>query len=697
MKRFIEIYENKINMVFCVVNEEKIYLIHLSEEKFNCDVIDDNQIDWFPLVELQYSGEDQDDHHGSKYTGTLPGKRLVFSKISDERNSFGRVILVILNDKITNSKVKVSYQFYDNIQAIESLVEVINCGDNVIGISYVSSFVLNGLTKHTKKLWDEAALLKIPTNGWFGEFQWQDFTPKDLGLRRVAQYSTNRISISSSGTWNSHEHLPMGYVENKETSEGWYFSIIHNGSWHYEFSDMKGNLYLQASGPTENENHWYKELKGHESFKSVPVAVAITSGGFERAVCEMTKYRRCVRRKNSDNIELPIIFNDFMNCLGGDPTVEKLLPLIDVASEMGCEYFTIDAGWYADGPWWTKVGQWYPAKKRFPNGIEDVISYIRKKGMIPGLWLEIEVMGKDSEFANSLPDDFFFIRHGKRVIDHGRYQLDFRNPNVIDFANSVIKRLMLEYKVGYIKMDYNINAGIGTEIDADSFGHGLLLHNRAYLKWIDSLFETYPNIIIENCSSGGMRINDALLRRHSIQSCTDQDKYLMNASISAASPSCVTPEQNAVWSYPLIDGDLEEVAFNMINAMTMRIHQSGHLYKLKSEKRNLIKEAFDYYKSYRHLIPKSYPFWPIGIPHFNDDIIALGFKNEECAHIAVWRISSEKEEIIIPLSNLNKKINSVSLVYPKDLPCKFNFNDARNALIIRQPNKSARLFRLKFN
>ena len=59
------------------------------------------------------------------------------------------------------------------------------------------------------------------------------------------------------------------------------------------------------------------------------------------------------------------------------------------------------------------------------------------------------------------------MRHGKRVFDRSRYQLDFRNSEVRAHASSVIDRLVTEYGVGYIKMDYNIEPGIGTETNAD--------------------------------------------------------------------------------------------------------------------------------------------------------------------------------------------------------------------------------------
>ena len=91
-----------------------------------------------------------------------------------------------------------------------------------------------------------------------------------------------------------------------------------------------------------------------------------------------------------------------------------------------------------------------------------MMDYIRSKGMVPGVWLELEVMGIKCPKADKVPDDWYFMRHGKKVYDRSRYQLDFRNPEVIAHATEVIDRLVNEYGVGYIKMDYNIEPGIGT-------------------------------------------------------------------------------------------------------------------------------------------------------------------------------------------------------------------------------------------
>jgi len=603
-----KINENNLYMVIEVTDNKDVRLLHLASHPFDERLLNEKQRRWARLVEVHVSGENQDDHHGSKHTGSMPGGRLKFHDFKDIRNHCGRKIEIVMQDD--GLLVTCHMQFYNNTQVIRSWTVVENIGAQSKGLEYVSSFALVGICKEAPTGWENEGHIYIPHNTWFGEAQWKKQSLAQLGMYRVNQFSMKRIAFSSSGTWPSSEFLPMGCFERRNGKQAIMWQIENNGAWQWEISDIADQLYLYLSGPTERESMWWKQLKPGETFETVTAAVAFTNGGFEEAVGEMTKYRRQIRRINEDNEKLPVIFNDYMNCLFGDPTTQKLIPLIDAAAEAGCEYFCIDAGWYSDGEWWDGVGEWLPSRNRFPGGIQEPLNYIRKKGMIPGLWLELEVMGINCPMTSKVSEDWFFKRHGKPVIDHGRYQLDFRNPDVIKHANSVIDRLVTDYKVGYIKMDYNIDAGFGTEVDSDSFGEGLLQHNRAYLKWIDSIFEKYPQLVIENCGSGGMRMEYSLLSRHSIQSVSDQTDYRKLAAIAAASPTAVTPEQAAIWSYPLKEGDKEEVIFNMINAMLLRLHQSGHLAELSEERFALVKEGISCYKRIRREIRGALPFWP---------------------------------------------------------------------------------------
>ncbi len=56
------------------------------------------------------------------------------------------------------------------------------------------------------------------------------------------------------------------------------------------------------------------------------------------------------------------------------------------------------------------------AKNAFRTGVREITDYIRSKGMIPGVWLELEVMGINCHMAQEVPDDWFFHASWKTCI-----------------------------------------------------------------------------------------------------------------------------------------------------------------------------------------------------------------------------------------------------------------------------------------
>lgn len=668
---YITVEENGIHIVFGITKKNQIKLFHFSRAEFckqdvcsfgrECKIEDTGRRaqlveEAFQLVQISLAGYNRPyEKHGNKHIVTAPGYLLTYAGMEDTYNSTGRRLVIYQEDtQVTHVRVETVMQFYNGSSVVRVYNTVKNVGKETQTLEYLSSFCYTGLEKEGDWTSDEKMVVALPFNGWQKEMSIEMFSFASLGLAQtqpgVYQRTSQVLEVTNTGNWSTKKYLPLGYVENREAHTGLFWQIEHNGSWHYEISDQNTHFYLCVSGPTEVQSHWFKNLAPGEEFTSVPVAVGVSQDSFEEAMGELTKYRRMIRRPNRDDEELPVIFNDYMNCLFGDPTTEKELPLIDVAAECGCEYYVIDAGWYAPGEWWDSVGEWQESRERFPNGIKEVTDYIREKGMVPGVWLELEVMGINCEKAKKAPDDWFFVRHGKRVYDRSRYQLDFRNPAVLAHVNEVIDRVVKEYGVGYIKMDYNIEPGIGTELYAESVGQGMLEHERAYLAWLDDVFKRYPDLVIENCSSGGLRIDYALLSRYSIQSTSDQEDYRNYATIAANAAAGVTPEQAAVWSYPMhvfaeygfskpgyVERGIEEVIYNMVNAMLLRIHQSGHLADLSAERLDLVKEGIRTYKRIRGDIKKALPFWPLGLAHNVDMWLCAGLRLEGKAYIAVWK------------------------------------------------------------
>lgn len=696
MVQSIDICENGLYLRIDVCADGDVRLLHLSSRPCAFPASDTRT---HRLVQVQVAGENQHDHHGSKYTGTSPARRLKYDQHNDLRNAMGRKLEVIqgCEEMVVTSHI----QFIDALPVVRCWTTLVNTATTTQNVEYVSSLALTGLTRDSAGPRDAKMRLCIPHNTWHGEIQWRTYSLPDLGMAQIQNYggghSTKRANYFNTGTWSSSGHVPLAAIEDAEANTAYAWQIEHNGSWHWEVSTSWEDLYLQASGPTFNENHWLHRLEPGGRFDSVPVTLTHVSGDHRDAFGVLTQYRRRIRRPNADNVELPVIFNDYMNCLFGDPTEEKLLPLIAAAAEAGCEVFCIDAGWYADdATWWEDVGDWLPSAKRFPHGIQVVLERIRDHRMVPGLWLELESVGISSRLAREAPEDFFFQRNGSRVIDHGRHQLDFRNPAVRAHAHDIMNRLVVEYGVGYLKMDYNINAGPGTDWKSDSLGQGLLDHNRAYMGWLAEVWQRYPNLTIENCASGGMRMDYSMLAMHSIQSTSDQTDYRLTALIAASAFSAVTPEQAAFWSYPLEDADDEAVIYNMVNAMLGRIHQSGHLAKLSPAAKERVRQGIEVYKSFRETIPGSIPFWPLGLPKIEDDWHASGLRGDSREIVAVWRRKGSETSKSIPLSQHRGFDVEASVLFPSDAAIPIRWDAATGMLSLELTNApSARLLAIR--
>jgi len=689
---------NGLHILFAFTDDAPVKLLNFSFAKSATIDPSGNLAKWSRLFEVQACGQDWDDHHGNKYTGTNPAGLLRYKSHYETRTLLGKRLEIVQEGG--GLKITSYIQVIGKLSAIRTWTEVVSTSQKPVLLEYVSTAALPGASLGGSQVWDQKMRLHIADNTWYGECQWRSGSLQDFGLSRVCStgFSLNRVSISSQGSWSTLGHLPLGVLENTETGEALFWQIEHNGSWHWEISDIANELYVLISGPTFREGHWSKRLCKGETFTTVPATIGRVKGNLTSALQTLNSVRRLIRRPHPDIEKMSVVFNDYMNCLWAEPTTGKLLPIIDAAAEVGCEYFVVDAGWFASlqETWWTSVGEWRESPDRFPNGgFVKVMDHIRARGMVPGLWLEMEVVGITSPVAKRFPDAWFFQREGRRVSDHGRYQLDYRNPEVRSYADGIVERVIRDYGVGYIKNDYNINAGPGTDFSADALGDGLLEHNRAFLAWMDSVMAHHPGLVVENCASGGMRMDYASLSHHSIQSTSDQTDYRLTGIIAAAAASAVTPEQAAVWSYPLKTADEEETIFNMVNAILLRIHQSGRIHEIAPSSLALVKEGISFYKTIRHLIRRGQPIWPLGIARFGAPWASFGIISPKSTLLAVWRFAGEQDTIDIPLPELRGTQPQISVGFPAKASPFWKWNDKTGVLRVTLVKEhTARLLRL---
>jgi len=638
------------------------------------------------LVELCLDDGGRSGGSSDQHRNYVAGSRLRYVR----HDSTAARLTVMQRDPTTDIEVGTEFTAYSSVVSVISTVR--NAGAEPHQLDYVSSLNISGFTGG-----DISKLrVHIPYNSWLTEFRWRELSTADIGvvtagLGAGSAASRGRFPVTSTGSWSTGNYLPMGAITEPTSGRTALWQIEHNGAWHWEITDVANDLQVAVAGPTDNEHQFVAVLDPGAAFTTVPVSLTISDAGLTGALADLTEYRRAIRRENPDNENLPVIFNDYMNCLMGDPTTEKLLPLIDAAASVGSEYFVIDAGWYSETDnWWPTVGEWEPSQRRFPGGLKEVMDRIRGRGMVPGLWVEPEVVGVDSPIAGELPASAFFTRGGRRIVENGRYQLDYRHPAVVERMDGVIDRLIADFGVGYFKFDYNINIGVGTEIDADSPGAGLLGHNRAYSAWLDGIFARHPDLVIENCSSGGMRVDYAQLSRHSLQSTSDQQDPLRYVPIAAAAPSAVTPEQSANWAYPQPSYSDELNTLTLVNALLGRVHLSGRIDQLNEAQLANVRNALEAYKGIRGLIRVGSPLWPLGLPGWDDPWVALALRHENETLLAVWRRGGP-DSISLELPHLKGAASRIEPVFPA-AASDIDWNDG--TLHIGLPNPAARLMRL---
>ncbi|MEU3339413.1 alpha-galactosidase [Streptomyces sp. NPDC006668] len=649
-----------------------------------------------PLVEITATGHGRT-WSGERFIDTAIGERLTYRGHRTVQDGIWQCAVVGLADPETGLAAEVSLRTRPGAGFLRAQVRVVNEGESALRLESVSTLTLGGVAGGGL----DTLTLHWADNDWLSECRWRTapFRDQVVDLSRSAHGRDGRGCFErfSQGSWSTGRHLATAGLTDP-AGRAWLWQIESSAGWRHETGEREGAAYLALFGPDDAHHQWRQVLAPGEEFTTVPAVLAgSATDGLDAAFGELTAYRRLIRREHPDHSALPVIYNDYMNTLMGDPTTDKLLPLIDAASAAGTEVFVIDAGWYDDDAqgWWDAVGAWEASDSRFPGGIQKVLEAIRAHGMTPGLWLEPEVVGVRSPLARTLPPEAFFRRGGVRVTEHGRHHLDLRHPAARAHLDRVVDRIVGEWGVGYLKLDYNINAGPGTENGDESAGAGLLGHHRAHLDWLNSLLDRYPRLILENCGSGGLRMDYAQLAVVQLQSTSDQQDPLRYPPIAAAAATAVTPEQAAVWAYPQPRFTQDEIAFTLTGALPGRIHLSGFLDRMNPEQFDLVRAGISVYKDLRSRIPDSLPFWPLGLPAWEDEWIAYGWHDDTDTWVVVWRREAVTDgpTRTLPLAPLRGADVRPTVLYPStaDATATWDAPDGELSVTLPRPGTAVLL------
>lgn len=183
--------------------------------------------------------------------------------------------------------------------------------------------------------------------------------------------------------------------------------------------------------------------------------------------------------------------------LGFDLSQTALIDLADKAAALGVERFVLDDGWFK-GRRNDKagLGDWAVDPDLFPDGLGPLIDHVQRKSMDFGLWIEPEMVSPDSELYRAHPDWCIHDSSDHRPTERNQLVLDLSRRDVMDYLVLSITDLLANNDIAYLKWDHNRRLFPAGTAQAEG-----------YIELFKAITGAHPNIEIENCSSGGGRID----------------------------------------------------------------------------------------------------------------------------------------------------------------------------------------------
>lgn len=193
--------------------------------------------------------------------------------------------------------------------------------------------------------------------------------------------------------------------------------------------------------------------------------------------------------------QVPIIYNSWMSHFD-DMSLESLTLQLERAAELGCEYFTVDAGWFGETQkWWDVVGDWSePSDSGMCGKLKELSDRVRAKGLKFGLWFEIERSSKLSSNIKNHPE-LYISPPGQHAY------VDFANPAACEHIYAILKENIDRYGVEFIKFDLN------APLCFDASRHAFIDYYKGYREFLLKIKADYPALHLECCASGGGRMS----------------------------------------------------------------------------------------------------------------------------------------------------------------------------------------------
>lgn len=349
----------------------------------------------------------------------------------------------------------------------------------------------------TSRVW------RLHGNGVWDRNEWR-LEPEWLGTGAAREYASN-------GGRSSQGDAP--FLDLNMGEDGLLVAVGWTGDWRARFDRTDEGARVRVG-----LKHFAAKLRPGERIRTARVLLLEYHDGQDAA---HNRFRRLVREHFSligqpgrpERAPLAIMG------WGGLESAELIrrVKAFDEA-KLGCEYYWVDAGWYGmatdpcpdafTGAWGQYTGDWRVNPHLHPNGMTDVVEAAEKAGMKFLLWVEPERVIKTTPVAVEHPEYFFRAEGDSWLLDLG-------DEAALAYITETLCGLIDRLHVQCYRQDFNIDPAPFWRAADEPERAGIReirFITGLYRLW-DTLLERFPALIIDDCSSGGRRVDIEMVSR----------------------------------------------------------------------------------------------------------------------------------------------------------------------------------------
>lgn len=333
-----------------------------------------------------------------------------------------------------------------------------------------------------------------------------------------SELTPGKFVLESRRGITSHQFNPWIALDadgqaSQESGEVWSMALAWSGSWQiilettpYEELHCVGGL---------NDFDFRYHLHEGAVLKLPTFAGLYSNEGFGAVSREWHSYElEQIVPAPLDSVR-PVLYNSW-EATSFAVNEQNQMKLVEKAAALGIEVFVMDDGWFGErNNDQAGLGDWTPNREKFPRGLKPLITRVNELGMRFGLWVEPEMVNRDSDLYRAHPDWVYHFSQRSRTESRNQLVLNLARDDVREWMFKTLDKLLSEYHIEFIKWDMNrpLSEPGWPEQTGNNPERVWLDHVRNLYWVIDELRRRHPHVAFESCSGGGGRIDLGMLSR----------------------------------------------------------------------------------------------------------------------------------------------------------------------------------------